>query len=46
MEIVPAGALARQMSTGVSKGEMLVADLIRLRGSFPAVPVKVILIDF
>lgn len=46
VEIVPARSLARQMSTGVSYGEMLVADLIRLRGSFPAVPVKVILVDF
>jgi hypothetical protein len=46
VEIVPARSLARQMSTGVSNGEMLIGDLIRLRGSLPAVPVKVVLVDF
>jgi hypothetical protein len=34
-----------QMSTGVSYGEQLVYDIERLKRHFPAVPVKVILID-
>jgi hypothetical protein len=33
------------MSTGVSYGEQLVYDIERLRKHFPAVPVKVILVD-
>jgi hypothetical protein len=33
------------MSTGVSYGEQLVYDIERLKRHFPAVPVKVILID-
>lgn len=45
VEIVPCHALKRQMSTGVSYGEQLVYDLERLKRHFPAVPVKVILID-
>ncbi len=45
VEIVPCWALHRRMSTGVSYGEQLVHDVIRLRRHFPAVPVKIILID-
>lgn len=45
VEIVPCHALHTQMSTGVSYGEQLVHDIERLRKHFPAVPVKVILID-
>ena len=45
VEIVPCHALKRQMSTGVSYGEQLVYDIERLKRHFPAVPVKVMLID-
>ena len=45
IEIVPCHALHGQMSTGVSYGEQLVYDIERLKRHFPAVPVKVILID-
>lgn len=45
IEIVPCHALKRQMSTGVSYGEQLVYDIERLKRHFPAVPVKVMLID-
>jgi hypothetical protein len=45
VEIVPCHALHSQMSTGVSYGEQLVYDIERLRRHFPAVPVKVILVD-
>ncbi len=45
VEIVPCHALHKQMSTGVSYGEQLVYDIERLKRHFPAVPVKVILID-
>lgn len=45
VEIVPTYGLHRQMSTGVSYGEQLIFDIERLRRHFPAVPVKVILID-
>ncbi len=45
IEIVPCYALHKQMSTGVSYGEQLVYDIERLKRHFPAVPVKVILID-
>lgn len=45
VEIVPCHALKRQMSTGVSYGEQLVYDIERLKRHFPAVPVKVILLD-
>lgn len=45
VEIVPCYALHKQMSTGVSYGEQLVYDIERLKRHFPAVPVKVILID-
>ena len=45
VEIVPAHRLKTQMSTGVAYGEQLIFDIGRLRRHFPAVPVKVILID-
>lgn len=45
IEIVPCHALHKQMSSGVSYGEQLVYDIERLKRHFPAVPVKVILID-
>ncbi|MCL5074558.1 MAG: BstYI [Chloroflexi bacterium] len=45
VEIVPCHALHKQMSTGVSYGEQLVYDIERLKRHFPAVPIKVILID-
>ncbi|OIO89091.1 MAG: BstYI [Anaerolineae bacterium CG2_30_64_16] len=45
VEIVPCHALHKQMSTGVAFGEQLVYDIERLKRHFPAVPVKVILID-
>lgn len=45
VEIVPCYSLHRQMSSGVSYGEQLVYDIERLKRHFPAVPVKVILID-
>lgn len=45
VEIVPCHALHKAMSSGVSYGEQLVYDIERLKRHFPAVPVKVILID-
>ncbi len=45
VEIVPCHALHKHMSTGVSYGEQLVYDIERLKRHFPAVPVKIILID-
>lgn len=45
VEIVPCHGLHKEMSSGVSYGEQLVGDILRLRRHFPAVPVKVILID-
>lgn len=45
VEIVPSHALSREMSSGVSYGEHLVYDIERLKRHFPAVPVKVILIE-
>jgi len=45
VEILPCHALHKQMSTGVSYGEQLVYDIERLKRHFPAVPIKVILID-
>jgi len=45
VEIVPCHPMHKQMSTGVSYGEQLVYDIVRLKRHFPAVPVKVILID-
>lgn len=45
VEIVPCHNLHKQMSSGVSYGEQLVGDILRLRRHFPALPVKIILID-
>lgn len=45
VEIVPSHNLHHSMSTGVSYGEQLVYDIERLKRHFPAVPVKIILID-
>jgi len=45
IEIVPCHAMHKHMSTGVSYGEQLVYDIERLKRHFPAVPVKIILID-
>jgi hypothetical protein len=45
VEIVPCHDLHKEMSTGVSYGEQLVYDIERLKRHFPAVPVKIILID-
>ena len=45
VEIVPCHSLHKQMSTGVSYGEQLVYDIERLKRHFPAVPVKIILVD-
>lgn len=45
VEIVPCHRLHSEMSTGVSYGEQLVYDIERLKRHFPAVPVKVMLID-
>ncbi len=45
VEIVPCHALHKEMSSGVSYGEQLVYDIERLKRHFPAVPVKVILMD-
>jgi len=45
IEIVPCHSLHKQMSTGVSYGEQLVYDIERLKRHFPAVPIKIILLD-
>ncbi len=45
IEIVPSHILSREMSSGVSYGEHLIYDIERLKRHFPAVPVKVILIE-
>ena len=45
VEIVPCHPLKKEMSTGVSYGEQLIYDIERLRRNFPAVPVKIILIN-
>lgn len=45
IEIVPCHNLQREMSSGVSYGEQLVYDIERLKRHFPAVPVKVLLVD-
>ena len=45
IEIVPCHTLQKGMSSGVSYGEQLVYDIERFKRHFPAVPVKVILID-
>jgi hypothetical protein len=45
VEIVPSHDLQSEMPSGVSYGEQLVYNIERLKRHFPAVPVKVILID-
>ena len=45
VEIVPCHGLHKNMSSGVSYGEQLVYDIERLKRHFPAVPVKIVLID-
>jgi len=45
VEILPCRDLHKGMSTGTSYGEQLVYDIERLKRHFPAVPVKVMLID-
>lgn len=45
VEIVPSHRLQKQMSSGVSYGEQLVYDIERLKRHFPAVPVKIILVE-
>lgn len=45
IEIVPSHLLQSEMSSGVSYGEQLVYDIERLKRHFPAVPVKVILVE-
>jgi hypothetical protein len=45
VEIVPSHALQSEMSSGVSYGEQLIYDIERLKRHFPAVPVKVILVE-
>lgn len=45
VEIVPAHALHKEMSSGVAYGEQLIYDIERLKRHFPAVPVHIILID-
>jgi hypothetical protein len=45
VEIVPCRNLQREMSSGVSYGEQLIGDILRLRRHFPAVPIKIILVD-
>ena len=45
VEIVPCHSLHHQMSSGVSFGEQLVYDIERLKRHFPAVPVKIMLVD-
>lgn len=45
IEIVPCHQMHHEMSSGVSYGEQLIYDIERLKRHFPAVPVKVILID-
>lgn len=45
VEIVPCHNLHKKMSSGVSYGEQLVYDIERLKRHFPAVSVKIILID-
>lgn len=44
VEIVPTNLFKRSMSSGVSYGEQLVTDIKRLRRTFPAVPVWIIMV--
>lgn len=45
VEIVACNRMKREMSSGVAYGEQLVFDIERLRRHFPAVPVKIMLLD-
>jgi len=45
VEIVPCCNLKRRMSSGASFGEQLIHEIQWLKGYFPIVPIKVILID-
>ena len=45
VEIVPCHSLHHEMSSGVSYGEQLIYDIERLKRHFPAVSIKVILVD-
>jgi len=45
VEIVSCHLLQKEMSSGVSFGEQLIYDIERLKRHFPAVSVKVILVD-
>ena len=44
VEIVPTYEMMKEMSSGVSYGEQLEYDIIRLNRSFPSVPIKIIMI--
>ena len=45
VEIVPTYAMMRNMSSGVSYGEQLECDIVRLNRTFPSVPVKIMMIQ-
>ena len=45
VEIVPSHRLMKEMSSGVSYGEQLISDIERLHRHYPAVPLKIILIE-
>lgn len=45
VEIVPSYRLAREMSSGVGRGEMLVTDIMGLQRQFPTFPVKIIFVE-
>ncbi|MDE0116163.1 MAG: BglII/BstYI family type II restriction endonuclease [bacterium] len=45
VEIVPSFRLAKEMSSGVGRGEMLVTDIMGLQRQFPTFPVKIIFIE-
>ncbi len=45
VEIVPSFRLAKEMSSGVGRGEMLVTDIMGLHRQFPTFPVKIIFIE-
>lgn len=45
VEIVPTYNMMREMSTGVSYGEQLVYDIMRLNRHYPSVPVKIIMVE-
>ena len=45
VEIVPSYRLAKEMSSGVGRGEMLVTDIMGLQRQFPTFPVKIIFVE-